>query len=84
MNNTEFKKILREKALIVDNAWNPTDAQLELIRREIIKLTSEGKRIRYTDLQHIVSKFSGSPRVMIFDSVDNSDLNALLIAATKK
>ena len=84
MNNTEFKKILREKALIVDDAWDPTDAQLELIRREIIKLTSEGKRIRYTDLQHIVSKFSGSPRVMIFDSVDNSDLNALLIAATKK
>lgn len=84
MNNREFKEFLRKEAKIVDHSWNPTDSQLDMIRNELNRLIAAGKRIRYTDLQHIVSEFSGSPRIMVFDSVDNSDLNSLLIAATKK
>ena len=84
MNNQQFRDFLREHARIVDSNWNPTDAQLDEIRAEIQREIALGNKINYSGLQHIIIRITGSTRVMIFDSVDNSDLNMLLTAATKK
>lgn len=84
MNNQEFKEFLRKNAHIVDSNWNPTDAQLDEIRVAIQRELDLGHKINYRSLQHIITRITGSARVMIFDSVDNSDLNMLLTSATKK
>lgn len=84
MNNQQFKDFLRENAHIVDSNWNPTDAQLDEIRAAIQKEITLGNKINCSSLQHIITRITGSTRVMIFDSVDNSDLNMLLTSATKK
>lgn len=84
MNNQQFRDFLRENAHIVDSHWNPTDAQLDEIRAVIQREIALGHKINYSSLQHIIIRITGSTRVMIFDSVDNSDLNMLLISATKK
>lgn len=84
MNNQQFKDFLRKNAYIVDSSWNPTDAQLDEIRKVIQRELSLGHKINYSGLQHIINRITGSTRVMVFDSVDNSDLNMLLTSATKK
>ncbi|HIF6341967.1 MULTISPECIES: hypothetical protein [Enterobacteriaceae] len=84
MNNQQFRDFLRENAHIVDSKWNPTDAQLDEIRAAIQREIALGHKINYSSLQHIITRITGSARVMIFDSVDNSDLNMLLTSATKK
>lgn len=84
MNNQQFREFLRTNAHITDSGWNPTDAQLDAIRHEIQREIALGHKISYRALQHIIIRISGSQRVMVFDSVDNSDLNTLLISATKK
>lgn len=84
MNNQEFKDFLRKNAYITDSSWNPTDAQLDEIRAAIQRQIALGHKINYSSLQHIITRITGSTRVMVFDSVDNSDLNMLLISATKK
>ncbi len=84
MNNTQFKDLLREQAYITDKNWNPTDRQLDLIRNEIDRRIRSGSRISYSELQGIILRICGSFQCMVFSSVDNSDLNALLASATKK
>ncbi|WP_127350789.1 hypothetical protein [Dickeya fangzhongdai] len=84
MNNSQFKDFLRSNARIVDKTWSPTDTQLDTIRALIHSKILAGERIGYLELQNIVIKVCGSMRVMVTSSVDNSDLNALLIAAMKK
>jgi hypothetical protein len=84
MNNSQLKEFLRSNARIVDKTWDPTDTQLDMIRVEIQKAIQTGRKISYHELQRIVIHICGSIRVMVTSSVDNSDLNALLIAAMKK
>ena len=84
MNNQQFRDFLRENAHIVDSNWDPTDAQLDEIREVIQREIALGHKINYSSLQHIIIRITGSTRIMVFDSVDNSDLNMLLTAATKK
>ncbi|MCW2457122.1 UNVERIFIED_ORG: ribosome biogenesis protein Tsr3 [Rahnella aquatilis] len=84
MNNQQFRDFLRQNAHIVDSSWNPTDAQLDEIRAAIQRELALGHKVNYSGLQHIITHITGSTRVMIFDSVDNSDLNMLLTSATKK
>jgi len=84
MDNQQFKKFLRENARIVDSNWNPTDAQLDEIRAAIQREIDLGNKINHSSLQHIIIRITGSTRIMVFDSVDNSDLNMLLTSATKK
>lgn len=84
MTNSQFKEFLRANANIVDKAWNPTDAQLDLIRNAIDRKIKAGERVSSSELQSVVIRICGSIRVMVTSSVDNSDLNALLTSAMKK
>lgn len=84
MNNNQFKEFLCTNARIMDKSWNPSDEQLDRIRILINNKIRSEERIGYIELQNIIINVCGSMRVMVTSSVDNSDLNALLIAAMKK
>ena len=84
MSNLNFKEILRNQARIVDPKWDPSDEQLDEIRLVIISKIKNGEVISHTELKRIITQITGQVRVMICDSVDNSDLNMLLASATQK
>lgn len=81
MNSQEYKELLRKKALISDAKWNPTDNQIKLIQSEIDKYVRSGTTINISILQQIITSVCGPIQSFIFESVDNSDLNALLLQA---
>jgi hypothetical protein len=83
MSNLNFKEILRNQARIVDPKWDPSDEQLDEIRLVIISKIKNGEVISHTELKRIITQITGQVRVMICDSVDNSDLNMLLASATQ-
>lgn len=82
MNLQEYKELLRKEARISDSKWNPTELQLNKIKLEIDRRIKLGQQITVSTLQQIITVICGPVRHIIFESVDNSDLNALLIKAT--
>jgi len=82
MNLQEYKEFLREQARITDRTWNPTEPQLKQIQLEIDRYIKSGKKINVGILQQIITSIYGPISYVIFESVDNSDLNALLALAT--
>ena len=82
MNLQEYKEFLREQARITDRTWNPTEPQLKKIQLEIDRYIKSGKKINVGILQQIITSIYGPVSYVIFESVDNSDLNALLALAT--
>lgn len=83
MNNLEFKEFLQKNADPSDRHWNPTDDQLDEIRKLIAEELAAGRKITHSYLKSIISSVSRSS-IAAFESVDNSDLNALLSVAIKK
>ena len=71
-----------EQARITDRTWNPTEPQLKQIQLEIDRYIKSGKKINVGILQQIITSIYGPISYVIFESVDNSDLNALLALAT--
>ena len=82
MNLQEYKEFLREQARITDRTWNPTEPQLKQIQLEIDRYIKSGKKINVGILQQIITSIYGPVSYVIFESVDNSDLNTLLALAT--
>lgn len=76
-----LEKTLREKCTLID--WNPTAKQLEDIKNDIEKAIRSGKTLSISDCQQIVVTHCGSTRMLSLSGVDNSDLNTLLLMATK-
>lgn len=82
MNLQEYKELLRKEARISDSKWNPTEIQLNNIKLEIDHRIKSGQKITVSTLQEIITSVCGPVSYIIFESVDNSDLNALLTKAT--
>lgn len=82
MTLQEYKEFLRIQARISDANWNPTDSQLQKIQEEIKNHIDSGKKINVSTLQNIITSIYGPVSYIIFESVDNSDLNTLLALAT--
>lgn len=79
-NNLEF--FLRNNCDLIN--WKPTQQQLFSIKKEIDDAIRNGQRLSKSDCQHIVTKHCGPTEMMIFSSVDNSDLNTLLALAVQR
>ncbi|MCK9003457.1 hypothetical protein MZA89_06755 [Haemophilus influenzae] len=82
MNLKEYKELLKEQARISDVKWNPSEEQLKQIQSEIDKYIKSGRKIGISTLQQIITSICGPVSHIIFESVDNSDLNMLLALAT--
>lgn len=64
--------------------YEPTDAQLARIERDIQRITDQGERPTRSDWEHAVSTHCPSAGTCSYSGVDNSDLNQLLVMATAK
>jgi hypothetical protein len=77
------KKIFLEKHCRIVK-WTPTDYQISLIFSDFSKRIDKGETLSISDCQGIILKYCPDSQFMFFDSVDNSDLNTLIILAMKK
>lgn len=82
MNLKEYKELLKEQARLSDVKWDPSEEQLKQIQSEIDKYIKSGRKISISTLQQIITSIYGPVSHIIFESVDNSDLNMLLALAT--
>ena len=80
--NRNLEKFLRDHCNLID--WNPTQQQLEAIKKDIDAAIASGKILSRTECQHIVVKHCGSTKMFLTKGADNSDLNALLAMAVKQ
>lgn len=82
MNISELKKLLASQSMA--QQWSPSDDQVKRIALKIADDVSKGKRITRPHLQGVITEVCGRTTFIINDSVDNSDLNAVLMAAINK
>lgn len=64
--------------------WNPSEKQIALIEQELLAIINNGEVINRARCQKVVAKHCPNTIFMLLDSVDNSDLNTLLMLAIKK
>jgi hypothetical protein len=82
MRNELLKKELEKICKI--HKWNPSDNELDNIRREYSTLLAQGRKLRIGDCQQVISKHCPDAILMICEGADNSDLNSLLKGALNK
>jgi hypothetical protein len=82
MANEILKKDL-ERILKI-HSWNPTDSELERILIEFNNLLARGLKLNIATCHGVIIKYCSNVIFRLFESVDNSDLNALLSQAMKK
>ena len=63
--------------------WNPTSLQVREIIKRISDLEKTSDSITLADLQYIVNDIVGNIVFHLLEGVDNSDLKALLVLATR-
>ena len=78
MSLNEFKNELESKLLITE--WSPSDEQLRSIANNIKQL---GYSPRKSDVEKAVLDVVGSYQGLVLEAIDNTDLKALLLLATK-
>lgn len=63
--------------------WDPSEEQIREISSEIKREIRSGKQLRVADCQALVSRFCPDALFVGLEGLDNSDLNTLLLLATK-
>jgi len=79
-NLSQFRNELERQLRI--HKWDPTDAQLKVIA-SVIKRRSDARNLDAAEILGIVQIYAKVDDFFIMEGVDNSDLETLLLLATK-